>query len=337
MIVTNRKVTDMNVKGMLYIATIAETKSLSGAAQLLGISQPTLSVFLSNLETSLGLDLFLREKKQLVLTPAGKIYLDAAHRILNVKDQTYQSIHRLTHHLTQTIVVGVTPLRGAIMVAQIFPEFCRRFPDVKIEIRESYMNDLRKFVKSGEISFALGSGYDSENPDYDFLMISEEEILLGVPSFHRLAALVSPQAGRFPDADIRDFWDSPFVLMAPGTTVRSISDNICSKADFHPTVVFETNNNLVLSNMIRQGAGVGFLPRSSMVEGAGDIVYFSLRPKYYLGLGIITARNRPLTQPERYLAYLVIKRDKDNPLYRPALNAYAKSIFREFEHGEHSL
>ena len=135
----------MDVKELTYLTAIAEEGSLSGAGKRLHVSQPTLSVFLSGLERTLGVDLFLREKKRLIPTPAGYIYLDAAKQILAVRDQTYQAIRRVTHKLTETITVGASPLRGSIMVAQIFPEFSRRFPDVKVEIKESYMQDLWRY------------------------------------------------------------------------------------------------------------------------------------------------------------------------------------------------
>lgn len=324
----------MNIKNMLYITAIAEEGSLSKAGRKLGISQPTLSIFLSNLETYLGVDLFLRDKKQLIPTPAGKIYLDAAKRIIMVKNQTYQTIHSLTHEPTQTITVGVTPLRGSIMVAQIFPQFSRRFPNVKLVIREAYMKELRKLALSGEVNYSLGSCYDAEVPDLDYVIISKEEVVLGIPAFHRLAPLASDSLRQLTTIDIKDFEDSPFVLLSPGTTVRAISDNIFSKAAFTPTIAFETNNNLVLSNMIRQGAGVGLLPRSSMVPDAADIVYFSLTPRYYLNLAIILAKNRVLTEAERYFAYLVIKRDTDNPMYVPSGNAYTRTILQEFDEKE---
>ena len=72
----------MQIKNMSYIIALAECQTLSGAGKRLGISQPTLSVFLSDLEQELGMDLFIRDKKKLLLTPAGRIYLDAARRIL---------------------------------------------------------------------------------------------------------------------------------------------------------------------------------------------------------------------------------------------------------------
>lgn len=324
----------MNVKSLLYITAIAKEGSLSGAGRKLGVSQPTLSVFLSELEAGLGTDLFLREKKQLIPTPAGRIYIDAAKQIIGIKDQTYQTIHQLTHEPTETITVGATPLRGSIMIAQIFPQFCKRFPNVKLEIKEGYMKDLRDHARSGIVSYSLGSCYDSEDSDFDYIIISREEVVLGAPAFHRLAHQASPDRDRLTAMDIREFADTPFVLLSPGTTIRAISDNIFSTAGLRPTVVFETNNNLVLSNMIRQGAGAGLLPRSAMVKDACDIVYFSLSPKYYLELSIITAKNRVLSEAERYFAYLVIKKDMHNPLYVPSLNAYARKIYREFEDGE---
>lgn len=320
----------MNVKNLVYITTIAKEGSLSEAGRKLGVSQPTLSNFLSSLETSLGVDLFLREKKQLIPTPAGRIYIDMAKQIIHVRDTTYQSIHGLTHEVSETITIGATPLRGSIMVAQIFPKFNKRFPNVKVEIKESYMQEIRSRVKNGEVTYALGSCYDSESPDFDYIIISKEEVVLGVPSFHRLAPLASPDPDNLTTVDISQLADSPFVMLSHGTTVRAISDQIFSSCGFTPTIVFETNNNLVLSNMIRRGAGVGLLPRSSMVKDAGDIVYFSLNPRYYLELCIITAKNRPLSEAARYLAYLVIQQDKDNPIYIPSMNAYAREIYHSF-------
>ena len=326
----------VDVRDLEYIIAIAQEGSLSGAGRRLGVSQPTLSAFLAGLERQLGADLFVRDHKRMLPTPAGRICLDAARRIVNVKEQTYQTIHRLTHEPEETIVIGATPLRGSIMVAQIFPQFSRVFPDIKLSIREAYMKELRELVKNGEVNCSLGTCYDTEDPDVDYIIISREEIVLGVPAFHRLASFAAPPGEPLASIDVDQTADSPFVLLAPGTTVRAISDSILDKAGIRPTVVFETNNNLVLSNMIRQGAGVGFLPRSAIPENSGEMVCFSIRPRYYMSLCILHQKNRKMSRAERYLAYLVIRRDVENPLYVPAVNDSAREIQREFD-GEGSL
>lgn len=322
----------MNIKTLSYLVAIAETGTLSGAGKKLGISQPTLSAFLSNLECELGIDLFVRNKKQMIPTPAGRIYLDASKKILAVQEQTLQSIHQLNVKPTETIRIGVTPLRGSAMAAQIFSKFSQRFPTVRLEMREGYMRDLKEMVRNGSVSCSLGTCFDTESTEFDYVTLFREEIVLGVPSFHPLAGRASERnAGqRFASVSINEFSDSPFIIMSPGSSVRAVSDYIFSQAGFHPTVVFESGNNIVIRNMICGGAGVGFLPISFAIEHSSDIVYFSLSPRISLDLCVILRKNHVLLASERYFIYLMICHDLSNPIYTPDFNAIARSIWEEF-------
>ena len=322
----------MNIKTMSYITAIAETGTLSGAGKKLGVSQPTLSAFLSDLELELGIDLFVRNKKQLLPTPAGRIYLDMAKKVLAIQEQTLQSIHQLCITPTETIRVGVTPLRGSAMAAQIFSKFSKKFPEVRLELREGYMRDLREMVKNGSVSCSLGTCFDTESTDFDYATLFREEIVVGVPSFHPLAdhAGKKEPGQEFAQISIEELADSPFILMSPGSTVRTVADYIFSLAGFHPTVVFESGNNIVIRNMIRGGSGVGFLPRSCVTEDTSDIVYFSLSPRYALDLCVIFQKNHVLSESERYFIYLMICQDLSNPIYEMDFNALTRSIWEEF-------
>lgn len=330
----------MDVRSMDYILAIAEQGSLSTAAHKLGVSQPTLSIFLSRLETELGTDLFYREKKHLVPTPAGRIYLEAARRIVQVRDQTYQAIYQMTHEQRETITVGATPLRGSVLMAQVFPVFHRRFPEIRMQIREGYTGELRELVRRREVNLALGSCFDNECSTLDYAIFSKEEILIGLPSFHRLAPRALAEPGypqKLASLPIAELADTPFVLLAKGNTLREISDALFAQAGIAPPVIFETNNNLVLVNMVRRGAGAGLIARSAMNAEADDIVYFSLQPRYYMNLTAFLPKARRLTLPERYLLYLFIRQDRNNPLYLPSLNTRAQIIWDEFESQEGAL
>ena len=96
----------MNTRQLTYVLSIAETGNLSAAAKELGVSQPALSKYLAELEDELGTELFLRYKKQLYPTAAGKIYLEAATRIIGVKEQTYQMISELSNGYQKTLHSG---------------------------------------------------------------------------------------------------------------------------------------------------------------------------------------------------------------------------------------
>lgn len=321
----------MNVRSMEYILAIAQTGSLSAAGRLLQVSQPTLSVFLQGLEQQLGTALFQRNGHRLEPTAQGKVLLEAAKEIVAVKEQTYQTIHRLTHHQSSRIVIGASPLRGSLMVARIFPAFNRRFPDVELVIREGYTRDIKDWVHRGEVDCALSS-YISGEEGFEPIATMKEEIVMATPGFHPMAAMARARGDALPCVDIRCFADSPFVVVAKGNTVRAVYDQIMKKEGLHPTEVFETNNLLVLCRMVRQGVGVGMIPASSMQKEEPDIVYFSIYPRYYMHLGMLLPPGRTeLSEAERYLAYLVIRGDLKNPIYRRGLNVRAQQILSEFE------
>ncbi len=327
----------MYEKSFRYFTAIAEEQSLSAAARRLGLSQPTLSSYLSDLESQVGMDLFLREKKKMLLTPAGKIYLDASRRILKVHDQTLHSILSLSQEMTETIIVGVTPYRGAILASEIFPLFARRYPHVRLEFREDYMLNLHTLTRKGEINLSVATHPDTEPDDFDQILNAREEVVIGVPAFHRLAHLASRTSDHLVSMDIQEFFDTPYIQMTHGNTIRTISDSIFASAGYQPTVVFTTSNNLVVNTLIRQGLGFGMVPRSLITQDDEHIVYFSMKPRYYLNLCVLTQKGRKLTEAERYFAYLIIKKEQDNPFYKPASNAYSQAIRNEFDKKEHSL
>lgn len=324
----------MNVRSMEYLLAIEKTGSLSAAGRLLKVSQPTLTVFVQGLEQQLGAALFRREGRCLVPTAQGRVLLNAAREIVAVKEQTYQTIHRLTHRQSSRIVIGATPLRGSLMVAQVFPAFNRRFPDVELVIREGYTRDIKDWVQRGQVDCALSS-YISGEEGFEIIATMKEEIVAAVPGFHPMAAMARERGDALPCVDIRCFADSPFVLMAEGNTARAVYDRIMEKEGLRPTEVFETNNLLVLCRMVGQGMGVALIPASSMQKNREDTVYFSIYPRYYMHLGMLLPPGRnELSEAERYLAYLVIRGDMENPAYRRSLNVRAQQILNEFEGGE---
>ena len=324
----------MNVRSMEYLLAIEKTGSLSAAGRLRKVSQPTRTGFVQGLEQQLGAALFQREGRCLVPTAQGRVLLNAAREIVAVKEQTYQTIHRLTHRQSSRIVIGATPLRGSLMVAQVFPAFNRRFPDVELVIREGYTRDIKDWVQRGQVDCALSS-YISGEEGFEIIATMKEEIVAAVPGFHPMAAMARERGDALPCVDIRCFADSPFVLMAEGNTARAVYDRIMEKEGLRPTEVFETNNLLVLCRMVGQGMGVALIPASSMQKNREDTVYFSIYPRYYMHLGMLLPPGRnELSEAERYLAYLVIRGDMENPAYRRSLNVRAQQILNEFEGGE---
>lgn len=296
----------MNLAQVHYIVAIANTGSLSLAAQQLGVSQPALSRYLTKLEQECQLELFYREKKKLKPTQAGRIYLEAAHKIIAVQRQALSSIHALdTEREKKHLRIGVTPHDGAYAVTKLYPPFKRRFPQTELILFEGYTQKLYEAVRNGKTDYLMTT-FLLDHQGLRLLPLFEEELLLSVPVFHNLAALSGSNVDHLSEVDLADFRDSPFVLMDDTTTIGPLSQKAIQAADFQPIVVFQSANGYLVDEMIRSGVGVGLIPRHYAVPSE-DVVYFRLKEPYALQYCIVVREDHELSKEERYLTYLQLK------------------------------
>ncbi|MDL2229442.1 LysR family transcriptional regulator [Treponema sp. OttesenSCG-928-L16] len=323
----------MNTRSCEYFLAIAEKKTLSKAAAALGLSQPTLTNYLYNMERLLGHSLFFRHKKIMYPTRAGELYLDACRRIIEVKNRTYHSITALASSFTETFTIGITPHRGSILFGHIFPPFYHRFPDVRVDIKEGYVGALVDLIDTGEVDLVIGVFTPDNRKDFDIASHNEEDIFLCVPDFHPLAKRSSDVGGQYGAISIRQFQDTPFIMWGDQTMNCRIIRRHFEEQGFSPTVVFESNNALVIDSMLSSGVGVGFLPASYCKPGQ-DRVYFSVIPPIKNDIGILFRKGVELTKAQRYFMYLCIKNQLIHSMQSlPCLNERAKKIYDEFDEG----
>ncbi|MFR5732003.1 MAG: LysR family transcriptional regulator [Clostridium sp.] len=213
----------------------------SAAAKELGVSQPALSKYLAELEDELGTELFLRYKKQLYPTAAGKIYLEAATRIIGVKEQTYQMISELSNGYQKTLHIGVTPLRGSIAIAQIFNQFHRRYPNVKIEMKERYMAGLRRAIQTTASNWHLAPATTRTNPISSILLFHEEELVRS-SFFILLAYQVLVDLDHLTAIDIRKFSGHPVpARYGKFNHTADCDDDFSAEPELQPIVVYESD------------------------------------------------------------------------------------------------
>ncbi|MDK2967550.1 LysR family transcriptional regulator, partial [Lacrimispora sp.] len=143
----------MDTRYLTYILTIAKKENMTKAAEELFVSQSTLSQYLSKLESELGTPLFYRSKGRLTLTPAGSLYIEAAKKVMSIKNVLYQNIQNIDNrgHIT----VGVTSQFGLDMLTDIIPAFKSQYPDIIIEISETNLPSLTKMILEESIDCGI--------------------------------------------------------------------------------------------------------------------------------------------------------------------------------------
>ena len=299
---------------MNYILAIAEEGSLVKASRRLGISQPTLSEFLYKLEDQLGTQLFIRTGRDMELTESGRIYYNAARRAAQIYDQTLRSIENLHSVKREPVRFTGTPYRGAEMFANIYAEFNQRYPDKELQLIESYTGNIKELIEKGEADVGLIALDHNTKQSFQYLTVTREELVVAVPSYLCRFWNIQSAEDSLPIIDLHTVEDIPFVLMAAGTTTRAFTDALLRQTGIVPTVVYESENSLLVRNMIGRGNGVGFVPRK-LIGPSENITYFSLEPSAVLDIGLIMRSDKPITEELLYLAYLVNRYEKKGRFY----------------------
>ena len=119
-------------------------------------------------------------------------------------------------------------------------------------------------------------------------------------------------------------------MMSQGTTLRTISDSIMHSLKLTPLIIYETANNQIVLNMVSEGFGIGFLPRAVAAK-SNDVICFSLRPSFYMHLGLIHKKGRPFSIEEEYFACLAMENDRQNPLYLPPDSEYSNTVYERYQ------
>ena len=278
----------MDTRYLTYILTIAKKENMTKAAEELFVSQSTLSQYLSKLESELGTPLFYRSKGRLTLTLAGSLYIEAAEKVMSIKNVLYQNIQNIENrgHIT----VGVTSQFGLTMLTDIIPAFKVRYPDILIEITETNLPGLTRMILEESIDCGIMAVNEIApfSPD-QVTILREEEVLFSIPINH-------PYRKKNPDSSIRmcefaeNFGEENILLSKKGSTLRRLTDMVLENAGWIPSTVCETNSISTTRSMVAMGIGVTFISKSCASD-LEHVAYYSVEPKLTRLNALVTRKN----------------------------------------------
>ena len=248
----------MDFREIQYVAAIQKHQTLSGAARFLDISQPSLSKFLQNLEARLSLRLFERIENKMILTYAGRQYMDIGLKILDLNHQLNENLNDISKELKGCLSIGITPTRGRYVLPNVLPCFIEAFPDYKINIVEGGIHSLNQALKSGAIDLSIYTVFDEYYTDFEYDHICREEIVLAVSPDNPLTASISRPAGRkHPWIDLELLKNERFLMVDKNLRTRKIANRIISASSVRPEIITLQSVETALS-MAAAGIGVCF-------------------------------------------------------------------------------
>lgn len=172
----------MDIRQLNYFVVIAEEGNITKAADRLFMAQPPLSRQLKLMEKELGVVLFDRtNKKNIVLTPEGRIFLKNARKILYNMEESIAEVQEFSQHMTERLSIGTTIYCLEIMLP-VLKNFREKYPFITPEIHEGSISHIMNLLKNHTIELALSprpfstEGYKTKElqPDTCVFVVSRD-------------------------------------------------------------------------------------------------------------------------------------------------------------------
>jgi LysR family hydrogen peroxide-inducible transcriptional activator len=243
------------LRQLQYAVAVAEVRSFRRAAELCGVSQPSLSAQLAQLEDVLGARLFERERRPLLLTPAGEQLVERARRLLVDTDDLLGAAKQLGDPLSGSLRIGVIPTLSPYLLPEIVPALRRAHPDLTALWVEDKTEVLVASLVEGKLDAAL-LALEAHLGNLDHLVIARDPFVLATPAGHPLAAGKGP-------ARLSELSGATVLLLDEGHCLRDQALSYCSRAHAHEAD-FRATSLPTLAQMVSAGAGVTLLPRIAL-------------------------------------------------------------------------
>ena len=163
-----------------YIKKIAQAKSISVAADQLGISQPALSSYLKKVEGELGVVLFDRSRQPLELTEAGRVYLDYLDEVVVRQKELMKNLSDINDLKTGSLTVGGASFFNVAYLPKAIAAFASENPGIDIEIVDDRVPRLEAMAQKGLLDLFI-TPINDEPERFVYEELLEEDIFLAVP------------------------------------------------------------------------------------------------------------------------------------------------------------
>ena len=261
-----------------YLLAVREHGTITGAARELYLAQPSLSQSIKELEKELGSPVFLREKSGVRETEFGCRLLNGLESVQSRYGELWIELEEFRKMKKGTVTLGIPMNLGTYLLPMIVPAFCRRFPGIKIQIRENNSSDLEQLMIAGKIDFCiLHFSRKWEQVEYD--MFFDDPFYLVTPKNAR-TRLHLPQDKELTREELRKLDKEPFVMVSGRQKLRQVADHILKNAGIVPDICCTTKSMETAKRLVGAGMGITFLPRSylNLYSGVEGLECYPLAP-----------------------------------------------------------
>lgn len=238
------------------LKAIAAEKNFTKAADVLYLSQPSLSKQIKTLEKNLNIVLIHRENNKISLTENGKILLNYCERILPLCEECCRVLIDLKNGERGNLTIGANETIGRYLLPKVLELFVKNYPHINLEIKINSARNITKSVKNKEVDIGLISGEIPKQFQKYILAepFVEDEIILIVPKSHAFASKNSLSK--------EDLYDLNFISLYSSSTFRKFIDNVLIQNQIEINrlkIILQLNSLEAIKAAVNLGLGVAFI------------------------------------------------------------------------------
>lgn len=252
----------MDLQWLNTFITAADCGNFRRTAEILYISQPSVTVHIKQLEKELGAELFQRDGKKIKLTEEGRRYLVHAKRLIEVYQSGIEDMHSLSQGYNAKLSLAISPLIADTILPYVLKSYTRQYPEVEISVKIIESVDIEQAILKEEVDIGL-SCLSSSHPHLICQLLSNDHVIL-----------VAPHDGRdsesAPPLDEEELLTTNYLLTH---NHPAYWESLCSlvKRKYPGTRMMRVSQIHITKRFIIEGLGISFLPsatvRRELLEG----------------------------------------------------------------------
>src|ERR1700720_884883 len=241
-----------SLQQLRFLCALAEQCHFGRAAESCAVTQSTLSGGIKELEARLGITLFERSHRHVMLTPLGKEIATRAQRLLVNAEELVGLARNAQEPLSGPLRFGVIPTVGPYVLPSLLPHLGAALPQLKLFVREDQTTVLLDKLRSGDLDIVLvATPYDLG--DVEAVEIHEDPIVVAMPRHHPL--------GRRQVVERDELASHQLLMMEDGHCLRSYSLRACRIVDRVRNEVFHATSLRTLVQMVAADLGITLMPQ----------------------------------------------------------------------------
>ena len=239
----------MNAKQLLFFKRTAELENMTKAAEELMVSQPFLSRVISELETELGVELFDRKWRRLVLNSYGEVFFKRVVNIFKEADDAVKEIQDLKKAQATRLKIETNV---SLYMHGLLKTLIDQQPELIISQYSTPRKKIEKMILNCEVDFAICCPPIENNEAIETIVLRHEPGILIYPKGHRLE--------KISEVDFNDIKDETFICGLKGFGARDVMDEYMLTYNIVPKILIETVDTSSVLKYVASGLGVAIVP-----------------------------------------------------------------------------